>query len=243
MGSGVINGEGVLGISQLDIEKVALTDIIFGSFVKDLDPKAVLVDTDKFSLSDSENLDRAKKISWADLKTVISGIQSCKLIQTQELNSQQPSTTFTVPSGFRNLVIKASGRTTCSGNTGTLVIQFNGDTSASYDYQAIKITNSIVTGVIALGSTSTIIGDWQGASAPSDFMGSLELNINNYSRTNGFKTFTGNTSMLNSSAVLSVSTDGKGSWRNSSAITSITISLNASGEFVSGSTFSLYGLL
>lgn len=158
-----------------------------------------------------------------------------------------PSATGTVTFGalgaFKHLKILFSARGDQSATATVLTCQFNSDTGANYDREQTRAGGSTVTASESLAQTSVNqIGVVSAGTAPSGAVGVGEITIFDYRGTTFHKhgvavtgwqeaTTTGNT----------LSQRVAFDWRSTAAITAIDVSL-ASGNYVSGSVFSLYGL-
>ena len=113
-------------------------------------------------------------------------------------------------------------------------LDFNGDGSTSYSQVNFR-GNGSTSNTSKGNSQSVIIVDYY--NPPSSSISSYgQIHINGYTNTNRYKT-----AVIRSNTYdTGVSLEGA-MWRNSSAITSITLR-TASGNFAIGSTFDLYGI-
>lgn len=137
-----------------------------------------------------------------------------------------PSVTFDLTgiSGYTDLVVIANTST-----PGAYVMRFNGDTGSNYSWTRLYGTGS--SAVSDRGSNTTDITSAWGGSTNNLYI----TNIMNYANTTTNKT-----------ALTRINDNGYvvglvGMWRNTAAITSITIS-NSGSNYPAGSTFSLYGI-
>jgi hypothetical protein len=126
--------------------------------------------------------------------------------------------------------------------TSTIInLQFNADTGSNYDRQTMNAGGASVSGSELLASTAMAIGSAVAASGTSDAAGSGVIWINDY-RGALQKTYFSVNDLPRATTSGNVFTQNfSGRWRSTAAITSITLTL-ASGNFVSGSKFSLYGI-
>lgn len=150
--------------------------------------------------------------------------------------------TFSSLGSYTHLKIIWSARSTETATFSSIGVTFNSDTGANYDNQEIFISNGTSGG--SQGFAGASIGGLliTGASAASNVPGSGELTIPDYRGTTFYKTL--NTTYQDQRAASSGNffwASRAGVWRNTSAITRIDLTL-ASGNFVSGSKFSLYGV-
>jgi hypothetical protein len=134
-------------------------------------------------------------------------------------------------SGYTDLVLVTSLKITSGGATNNR-LSFNNDTGANY-------SNTILYG------TGTTAGSYRSSNLTGgsiiDDVTSTEFSatihhIMNYANTTTYKTTVGRSSPVGSSVQSNV-----GMWRNTNAITSITLTAGSS-TFVVGSTLSLYGI-
>jgi hypothetical protein len=163
------------------------------------------------------------------------------LLERIELNASAASITFNnIPqTGYTDLKVVASSRGSSSGPAEANRIHFNGDT-----------TNTNYTGKRLLGSGTAASSDQTTAITPGFFndlagatantFANSEVYIPNYTGSNSksysIDTVTENNGTEAYSALVAVR------WSGTAAITSMTFTPESAGNFVSGSTFSLYGL-
>ena len=161
-------------------------------------------------------------------------------IATNTLGSTTSSVTFSsIPATYTDLVIVCSARSSYTGGTSAPInINFNSDTGANYS-NVFMYGNGTTAGTSRASNGNYIYTADISAVGGTGFagFGNLIININNYSNTTTNKTTLARTSSPNSfvEAVC-------GLWRNTSAIGSIDLTVTL-GDFVVGSTFTLYGIL
>jgi hypothetical protein len=150
------------------------------------------------------------------------------------LTSTTSSYTFSsIPNTYTDLVIVASVRK--SGENGeAMFVTFNGDNGSNYSYT--WLTNL---GAYSYRVTSDLrIQVYSQTTASSTFNANI-LNVNNYGNSTTYKTLLGrdSTGSLNTSFIA-------GLWRNTNAITSITLTPDfyLSPTWQIGSSFALYGI-
>jgi hypothetical protein len=160
-------------------------------------------------------------------------------IFTQTLGSSASSITFSsIPATFTDLRFVITGHAT--GTNGEIMrIQFNSDTGSNYSATELRATGSSVSSNRFSNTTSMRI-----AFMADDFLGATIISTASVD----IFSYTGST---NKTALGTGSVDANGSgyvtrsvglWRNTSAITSITI-LPASGDvWTAGTTATLYGI-
>jgi hypothetical protein len=137
-----------------------------------------------------------------------------------------------IPQTYTDLVIVSANAIAPGGYAYT--IRVNSDTGNNYSTTRL------------IGNGTSAASD-RGANQPwiyagsvkssTDPIGSLIINLMNYSNTTTYKTILMRTNNDNANVAMSV-----GLWRNTAAITSVSIGAEFSQNFVVGSTFSLYGI-
>lgn len=153
-------------------------------------------------------------------------------IQTTSLPSGGTSVTFSsIPQTYTDLILIINSIIASGEDAHGL--QFNGDTASNYS----------ATGLIGSGSA---VASYRGSNAVKIDGGRVGtswstsiLNIMNYSNTSTFKTVI---SRGNSTSSGSYVTLGVAMWRNTTAITSIAVSVFNNQSMSAGTTFTLYGV-
>lgn len=154
-------------------------------------------------------------------------------IYTITLGSSQSSLTFNSFGGYTDIVVVCN--LAISSGTGNSKIQFNSDTGTNYSETTLEGTGSSAVSSRYTSNTSIIL---EGSGYLSTTFQTVKIiQLMNYANTTTNKTCL----IRNGGAGAGVDAI-VGLWRNTGAITSFTISTTAS-TFVSGSTFTLYGIL
>ena len=162
-------------------------------------------------------------------------------IYTSSLSSAQSSVTFSsIPSTYKHLQIRAITRDGGAGVYNTYKVTYNGDTASNYSVHAMYGQN--INSVDQFGNanqTGIIVYATPGAVA-SGIFGAQVIDILDYADTNKYKTqrSIGAVSENNDNNLVTVMS---GSWRSTSAISSITITCNGA-SFQQYSHFALYGI-
>jgi hypothetical protein len=155
-------------------------------------------------------------------------------IAEQTLGSAAATVTFSsIPSTFTDLVlvcnILGSGGTADSN----AALRFNGDTGSNYSRTTLAGDGS---SAASFRSSNATRGLLQATGYYSTTPATIISHIQSYSNSTTNKTVISRASLSTWSAEATVNL-----WRNTSAVTSITLVL-ATGTFAAGSTFSLYGI-
>ena len=168
------------------------------------------------------------------------------LISSQVLGSSAASVTFSsIPSTYKDLVLRVSARSDSSagGILDYLDITYNGDTTSTYS----------ATNIYANGSTANSYRDSNvspstanyeayspSAGATANTFSSVEFYIPNY--TSSANKPVSIISAIENNATLGYIVPVAQLWRGTVAISSISLASNLSHNFVSGSSFYLYGI-
>jgi hypothetical protein len=162
------------------------------------------------------------------------------LLERTELNASAASVTFAnIPqSGYTDLKIVVSARTTAAARDDFFKVQINGSSS---NFSA-KVLYGSGSGAASFSDTSGYAGAIDAANATANTFNNGEFYIPNYTSTTNAKSFSVDTVQEDNQAQAFI-TMVAGLWNpgTQAAITSITFVPN-SGSFVASSTFSLYGI-
>jgi len=152
-------------------------------------------------------------------------------IATQTLGSTTASVTFSsIPGTYTDLVIVCGSLKYVTGDDDAFV-RFNSDTGTNYSWTQLNGNGSAASS--NRGTSTSGIRSINGMSTTD--VGTTIINVQNYSNTTTNKTTLSRHSTGFAGAFV-------GLWRNTAAITSVTIINLGAGGFASGSTFSLYGV-
>lgn len=157
-----------------------------------------------------------------------------------------PSVTIPVtPQNYRHLLLMGQTRSSAAAENDGLLMQFNGDTGNNYDWQRLTANSTTLSGAVGRGVSSVQIGAIEGANSRADSFSPVQAYIYLYSQgvtyekyCMAYNTFFGDVS---ADTDMFVQLRG-GRWRNTDAITSITLLTSSTSNFVAGSGFELYGI-
>jgi hypothetical protein len=154
-------------------------------------------------------------------------------IATNTLGSAVTTLTFSsIPSTYTDLIIVANLGASGAAN---VQIQYNGDTATNYS-AGIMYTTGATAGAGPYANLSFTYGLNGAAALPLTISSSGIININNYSNTTTWKNALCRYGNSNQESTCFV-----GTWRNTAAINSITLS-SYSSSYLTGSSFTLYGI-
>lgn len=144
--------------------------------------------------------------------------------------------TFTwnsIPNTYTDLVIIAYLKNT-TGNNYECYVRFNNNSSGNYyTYTFVQNYNS----ALQVGRNATINEIRQFKTSAARFS-AHEMNIMQYKNTNVYKHTQGRSGDVSMNSVI----NGYGQWRDLSAITDITLVMEAGADIATGSRFDLYGI-
>ncbi len=157
-------------------------------------------------------------------------------IASVTLSSAQSSVTFSgIPQTYTDLVVVGSIKT--GANTYQPILRFNGDSGSNYSSTVIAGSGSAASSNRHTNQNGIYANPGPGIGTAGDFWPWI-VQVQNYTNTNINKTVLHRFNNAQSYVVA-----GVGLWRNTAAITSITLVAEAgSNDFQSGSTFNLYGV-
>jgi hypothetical protein len=160
------------------------------------------------------------------------------LLERTELNASAASVTFAnIPqTGYTDLKIVMSVRTTRAATDDAVLIRFNGS-STNFTVRELRGTGS---STFSGSGTTPFVGYQDGNTATSNTFSNAEIYIPNYAGSTN-KSFSVD-SVQETNATGALQGLIAGLWSNTAAITSITLVPEIGPNFVANSTFSLYGL-
>jgi hypothetical protein len=164
------------------------------------------------------------------------------LISSNVLSTTAASVTFSaIPSTYTDLVLRWSARTDASGSQyDSIYLKFNGN-SANYSRVTLRGNGAAAASQIASSQTEANI--LISASAPTgtaNTFSNVELYFPNYAGSTN-KPFSSFSAQENNTTTAFLFANAN-LWSNTSAITSIALTPEIGPNFVSGSSFYLYGI-
>lgn len=135
-----------------------------------------------------------------------------------------------IPSGYTDLILVANAACTATGQY--IALRFNSDSGTNYSDTVLEGNGSSATSNRESNLNRVQMVYQRGTDST---FGTIQWHIQNYSNSTTYKTVLGRWNFAGDGVTAGVST-----WRNTNAITSITVL--TSGTFVSGSSFTVYGV-
>ena len=162
------------------------------------------------------------------------------LISSNVLTSSAASVTFSsIPSTYTDLVVRFSTRTDEAGQTrSSVILKLNG-TTANYSYTRLIGNGSAASSSRVSSGLEFDVGDTSGAAGTSNTFGSGEIYIPSYTVSQN-KPLASYLAQENNTTSAFIRTYAN-LWSNTASITTLEIS-TPGGNFVSGSSFYLYGI-
>lgn len=162
------------------------------------------------------------------------------LISSNVLSSSAASVTFSaIPSTATDLVLRISARTDQANPTATFLVRYNGSSAANYSGTFLYTGGSTPSSYRDTNATSIEEGGATANTGTSNTFGSTEIYIPNYTLTQNKANSSFYVGENNSASVFLIGI-AAGLRSVTDAITSV--SLVSNGNFVSGSSFYLYGI-
>lgn len=162
------------------------------------------------------------------------------LIEEQVLGTAAATVTFSsIPSTYKHLQIRIVGQGS-SGQYELPSLRFNGDTSTNYANHLLFSDGGTPVSSGEANSAYIYAGWLSGSAIGASNFGASIVDILDYSSTSKNKTVRSLAGMEYSNTNRRVQF-ASGHWRNTAAVSSITLGVLASASFSAGSRFSLYG--
>ncbi len=164
------------------------------------------------------------------------------LISSNVLTTTAASVSFTsIPATYTDLVVRASVRTDRAGeNIDLLKLVINSNTSGVYSQTVLYGTSSSAASTSITSGTEFYYDFINGAASTSNTFASYELYIPSYTISQN-KPMSSFAVMENNSTTARINADAN-LFSSTAAITSLTYTSNNAANFVSGSSFYLYGI-
>ena len=167
------------------------------------------------------------------------------LVESQTLSGAVATITFTsIPGIYNSLELHVYTRSDASAASDEVILNFNNDTGNNYDCVRISGREAdSLTVFEQVGTAYMTIGTICGNTSPADAFDLVILKVPNYAGAVGEKVLSSESSNKTAESTTNLYTrHGHGWWRSTAAITEIDLALSSAGDFMIGSSFSLYGL-
>jgi hypothetical protein len=155
-------------------------------------------------------------------------------IATTTLGSDTNQVDFNSISGSYTDIIVVANCYTTDASLQYMLLRFNSDSGSNYSRTELYGNGSSAASIRGTNESSIVCGD---VPINANKYGINILHINNYSNSTTYKTV-----LARGNAATNLVEAFVGLWRNTNAITSMSIICQNSKNFGSGSTFTLYGI-
>jgi hypothetical protein len=169
--------------------------------------------------------------------------QTYEPIATTTLGSAAATIDFTsIPSTYTDLRLVFVGYSTFTSlNTGAIRLRFNADTGANYSDTYLYANGTSLSSSRETSATSIYAGQIPDNVAGTSIVGIMTADVFSYAGSTNKTVLTTSSSELNTNNTLGTLTRTVGLWRNTAAITSITM-VAGDPNFNIGTTATLYGI-
>jgi len=165
-------------------------------------------------------------------------------LDSQTLVSTTSSITFnSISQSYTDLIVVCSINSARAAQYDSLAVRFNGDAGSNYSYTYMQGNTSNGANTIsgrAANQSNIFIGNVTASSVTNNFSACI-LQVQNYSNATTYKT-----AIARGGSIIDAgNNDGElvvGMWRNTNAITSLTVRSETGSNFNVGCTFTLYGV-
>lgn len=163
-----------------------------------------------------------------------------ELISSTVLSSSTSSVTFSsIAQTYKHLQVRYTARGDASTEKGDLVLLLNGDTGSNYSRHHLQGSGSSVGSYSGTSQSSIVFFDaWAGATATANNFASGVVDVLDFASSSKYKTTRAFTGFVGTATRVTMNS---GLWMSTTAVSSLQLSPNT-GNFVSGSRFSLYGI-
>lgn len=147
-----------------------------------------------------------------------------------------------IPAVYRALYLVGQGRGDAVATSINVVLELNDDTGSNYDTQYVLGVGAVPVAAEQIATGLPSMATLTGSTGAADNVGSFETIFPNYAGATFDKTWLSRFHFKLSEATGgSLSGINAGAWRSTAAITKVELK-PGSGNFIAGSTFTLYGL-
>jgi hypothetical protein len=176
--------------------------------------------------------------AW-DQTTTLNDFQSIATVVVP--SGGQSSVTFSnIPSTFTHLQIRCLLRSSDSGASAGPILRLNSDSGSNYVYHLLSANGSSVGAAGVSNQTFEHFENTISNGSTANAYGAMIIDILDYSNTNKYKTTrTLNGWDANGSGQIALAS---GLWQSTSTVSSITLTMYTSSNFMQYSSFALYGI-
>jgi hypothetical protein len=164
------------------------------------------------------------------------------LIESQVLSTGAVSVTFSsIPATYKDLVLKINARSAQAQTYEVLTMRFNGSEVAEYSNTRLQGDGSTAISGRNEDDNAVTLRMLNGNSSTANTFGSMEIYIPSYTASTQKPLSSFGVSESNTTSPIYMAATAA-LWRNTSAITSILLRTNSGDNWLTGSSFYLYGI-
>lgn len=167
------------------------------------------------------------------------------LISTQTLASATSTISFTsIPTTFDHLMVTGTFRGDNAATGATIAIRLNNDVGNNYSYRTVLQynTTNIYSPYSNTSDSFAYIGTAAGATAGSNMWGPLNMLIGDYKGSLFKSMFSTSGNLLATNGAEKQTMIAGNLWKSTAAVNRVDLIHASSGNWIAGSTVSLYGL-
>lgn len=173
---------------------------------------------------------------------------SGNLVEIETLISDGTTASFdfqNIPQSYKHLLLVGQARIVEAVNENEINVRLNNDSGSNYHKQLLIGQDASPAAAATANDTEAQIGVAPGANATANYAGQVEAKIINYTGTDLFKQVLSSYTMMRSTTLNTFDVGNWGNtWLSSVAVSRLTVANYSSGNtFVSGTLFTLYGML
>lgn len=143
---------------------------------------------------------------------------------------------------YAHLMVSIYARGDTASTASTVLMRFNGDTAANYDWQQVLGFATTVTAGEHFADTSVTVGSCAAASAGANLFSTCEVFIPHYAGSSNNKSFVSVNAHKIGTSTTNINLNFMGGgWRSNAAINQITF-LPAAGNFAAGTRVTIHAL-
>jgi hypothetical protein len=146
-----------------------------------------------------------------------------------------------VAGGHSDLLIYIVGRCDLVVNSATVALQFNADTGANYDWIWNRNAGGVLASVSTFADTAAEIGNVPGTTGAATYPGTFAVSIPSYTQTTFFKAGQSLGGSVFATLGNTQTTFAAFAWRNTAAITRVSLFPFSGGNLIAGSRMVIYG--
>ena len=160
-------------------------------------------------------------------------------IASTTLSTAAASITFSsIPATYTHLQVRGIGRNSAAAND--ILLRFNSDSGSNYAFHVLRGSGSSATAAAVATTGGSELGVIAYSGETANVFSAFVVDVLDYANTNKYKTLRVlNGTDTNGSGYV---TFGSGLWQSSTAVSTITLTVGGSGNFIQYTSFALYGI-